>query len=84
VNTVLPVYSIRDEVQELWANEAGAAGLSAEEHFVRMATDIGYLPAMRRPGTPEEFANVITFIVSDANSFMSGVELAIDGAGLDG
>ncbi|HXY92068.1 MAG TPA: SDR family NAD(P)-dependent oxidoreductase [Acidimicrobiia bacterium] len=84
VNTVLPGYSIRDEVQELWANEAEAAGLSAEEHFVRMATDIGYLPAMRRPGTPEEFANVITFIVSDANSFMSGVELAIDGAGLDG
>jgi 3-oxoacyl-[acyl-carrier protein] reductase len=83
VNSVLPGYSIRQEVQELWTAEADAAGVSAEEHFVRLATDIGYLPAMRRPGTPEEFAAVITFIVSDANSFMSGVELAIDGAGLD-
>jgi 3-oxoacyl-[acyl-carrier protein] reductase len=83
VNTVLPGYSIREEIRELWANEAEAAGQSTEEHFVQMATDIGYLPAMRRAGTPEEFANVITFIVSDANSFMSGVELAIDGAGLD-
>lgn len=83
VNTVLPGYSIRDEIRELWANEAAAAGLSTEEHFVRLATDVGYVPAMRRAGTPEEFARVIAFAVSDANSFMSGVELAIDGGGLD-
>jgi 3-oxoacyl-[acyl-carrier protein] reductase len=83
VNTVLPGYSIRPEIRDQWAKEAETAGLSAEDHFVQMASSIGYVPAMRRPGTPEEFANVITFIVSDANSFMSGVELAIDGAGLD-
>lgn len=84
VNAVLPGYSIREELRQLWAGEAEAAGLSTEEHFVRTATDIGYVPAMRRAGTPEEFARVIAFVVSDANSFMSGVELAIDGGGLDG
>lgn len=83
INTVLPGYSIRGEVRELWANQAEAAGMSEEDHFVQMASDIGYVPAMRRAGTPEEFARVITFVVSDANSFMSGVEIPIDGAGLD-
>jgi 3-oxoacyl-[acyl-carrier protein] reductase len=83
VNTVLPGYSMKPEFIERMRNEAVEFGSTLNERFVRMATDIGYVPALGRPGSPDEFANVITFLVSEANSYMSGVEMAIDGGGLD-
>jgi len=83
VNAVLPGYGLSKQAIEHWAEEAAKQGKSAEEHFIEMATHIGYLPALHRPGTTEEFARVITFLVSDANSYLSGVDIQIDGAGLD-
>ena len=83
VNCVLPGYGISPAVTELWEGQARAEGVSASEHFVKLATEIGYVPALHRPGTTEEFAKVITFLVSDACSYMSGVNIQIDGGGLD-
>ncbi len=83
VNAVLPGYGISKAIIDLWAEQAEQRGITPEEHFVEMATDIGYLPALHRPGTTEELANVITFLASDASSYLSGVDIQIDGGGLD-
>jgi 3-oxoacyl-[acyl-carrier protein] reductase len=83
VNAVLPGYGLSETVINHWADEAADHGKSAEEHFIEMATHIGYLPALHRPGTTEEFGRIIAFLVSDANSYLSGVDIQIDGGGLD-
>jgi hypothetical protein len=36
-----------------------------------------------RAGTSDDCANIITFLCSEANSLISGVEIAVDGGGLD-
>jgi NAD(P)-dependent dehydrogenase (short-subunit alcohol dehydrogenase family) len=83
VNAVLPAYGISQVGIDRWAKEAEERGVSFEEHFVQTATHIGLLPALQRPGTTEEFARIIAFLVSDANTYMSGVDVQIDGGGLD-
>lgn len=49
-----------------------------------IATDMmpdgaGDLAPMKRPGTPEEIANVVAFIASDEASYMTGAMIAVDG-----
>lgn len=34
---------------------------------------------LQRYGRPEEFANVVTFLVSDANTYMTGSSFLVDG-----
>lgn len=83
VNAVLPAYGLSPTSLDRWASEARERGVSAQEHFVEMATHLGLLPALHRPGTSEEFARIIAFLVSEANTYMSGVDVQIDGGGLD-
>lgn len=42
-------------------------------------TNGGTATALGRIGTPEEIANVVTFLVSDEASFVTGVSLPVDG-----
>jgi 3-oxoacyl-[acyl-carrier protein] reductase len=83
VNAVLPAYGLSQTVIDHWAGEARDRGISAQEHFVELANHIGLLPALHRPGSSEEFARIIAFLVSGANTYMSGVDVQIDGGGLD-
>jgi 3alpha(or 20beta)-hydroxysteroid dehydrogenase len=52
-------------------------------HFVPDEADrqkgIGKQVAMRRTGTAEEVAEAVTFLASDAASYITGAELAVDG-----
>jgi 3alpha(or 20beta)-hydroxysteroid dehydrogenase len=52
-------------------------------HFVPNEEDrqkgIGKQVAMRRTGTAEEVAEAVTFLASDAASYITGAELAVDG-----
>jgi 3-oxoacyl-[acyl-carrier protein] reductase len=50
-------------------------GMSAEEYYARTAKDI----PMKRVGEAEEVANVITFLVSDAASYVTGSSINLDG-----
>jgi NAD(P)-dependent dehydrogenase (short-subunit alcohol dehydrogenase family) len=83
VNCVLPGYAISPAILELWKTQAEQEGISSRDHFVRLATEIGNVPVLHRAGTTEEFANVITFLVSGACTYMSGVNIQIDGGALD-
>ncbi len=83
VNAVLPGYGISQAAIDIWARQAEEQGVTPTEHFVDLANHIGYLPALHRPGTSEELARVITFLVSQANTYLSGVDIQIDGGGLD-
>jgi NAD(P)-dependent dehydrogenase (short-subunit alcohol dehydrogenase family) len=38
---------------------------------------------LERPGEIYEFGRVIAFLVSGANTYLSGVDIQIDGGGLD-
>jgi NAD(P)-dependent dehydrogenase (short-subunit alcohol dehydrogenase family) len=50
-------------------------GISAEQYYATAAKDI----PMRRVGEAEEVANVITFLVSDAASYVTGSSINLDG-----
>ncbi|MDX3434377.1 SDR family NAD(P)-dependent oxidoreductase [Streptomyces sp. ME01-18a] len=69
----------------LWDRPGGFAdalstrlGLPREEaieHFVRQERRI----SLQRPGTPDEVARAIAFLVSDEASYITGVDLRVDG-----
>ena len=50
-------------------------GISAEEYYGKLGKDI----PMKRAGEAQEVANVITFLVSDAASYVTGTSINLDG-----
>ena len=57
------------------ATTTGLTREQAEQAAAQFATQI----PMGRRGTPEEIANAVTFLASDEGSFITGVDLAVDG-----
>ena len=78
INTVGPGRIQTDRVTELDEIAANTKQVSLEEirQGNREAIPIG------RYGEPEEFAKVITFLCSEANSYMTGQSLVVDGGSL--
>lgn len=75
INTVAPgrISTARTEhLDELNAAKLGKARETAEEQ-AKKAIPLG------RYGTPEEFAKVITFLVSDASTYITGSSVMVDG-----
>jgi NAD(P)-dependent dehydrogenase (short-subunit alcohol dehydrogenase family) len=62
---------LRDEARQLGA---------AEGKFLAEAAD----RPLRRVGTPEDIAQAVLYLVSDASSFVTGTTLVVDGGGLAG
>ena len=83
VNTVLPGYGLSARTREILAARGDAEGLPFDEYFLQYAKTLNYVPALQRPGDIHEFGRVIAFLVSGANSYVSGVDIQIDGGGLD-
>ena len=75
VNTVGPGRIATDRVASLDANRAKQTGMSVEE--VRAQSEKG-IP-MKRYGEAEEFGRVAAFLVSGANTYMTGQNLLVDG-----
>ena len=72
VNAVLPGLIITERNHDRW-----------EEHPDEMEA-VRYAYALRRPGTPEEVASLVSFLASDRASFITGTSVPVDGGLLAG
>jgi 3-oxoacyl-[acyl-carrier protein] reductase len=75
VNTVAPGRIATERVAQLDEINAGKAGITKEEMEQKSKQGI----PLGRYGEPEEFAKVVTFLVSDANAYMTGSAFLVDG-----
>ncbi|MBC7680441.1 MAG: SDR family oxidoreductase [Pseudorhodobacter sp.] len=75
INTVGPGRIATDRVASMDATRAAKSGQTIEQ--VRTQTEKG-IP-LGRYGTAEEFAKVVTFLVSGANTYLTGQSLLVDG-----
>jgi 3-oxoacyl-[acyl-carrier protein] reductase len=75
INTVAPGRIATDRVRHLDEVNAEKLQISREEVVERMK---GAIP-LGRYGKPEEFAKVVVFLASDANSYMTGSSFLVDG-----
>ena len=75
INTVAPGRIATERVAFLDQLNAEKLGITKEEVEERVKNNI----PLGRYGTPEEFAKVVTFLLSDANTYMTGQSFIVDG-----
>ncbi len=75
VNVVIPGRIVTERVDELDQAAAARTGKSFDEVRQNSITAI----PMGRLGRPEEFANLVTFLASEAASYMTGAAIPVDG-----
>lgn len=75
INTIAPGRIATDRVKHLDQFAAEKQGVEVETVELAMKTSI----PLKRYGTPEEFANVAAFLLSDANTYMTGSSFLVDG-----
>lgn len=75
VNNVLPGFTETERLSEIIKIKASHEDKSVEEMTEIMKT---YAPA-KRFAKPEETANVITFLASEAASYVNGINVPVDG-----
>ncbi|MBV1888228.1 MAG: SDR family oxidoreductase [Urechidicola sp.] len=75
VNNVLPGATGTERLSEIIGNKSNKTGKSVDEIATMMQ---GTVP-MKRFAKPEEIANAITFLASEAASYVNGVNLPVDG-----
>lgn len=80
VNNVGPGYTSTDRLKSLAGARAKATGASEQELFDRWAADT----AIKRVGTPEEFADVVVWLASDRASNITGQTILVDGGSYRG
>ncbi|AZU61343.1 SDR family oxidoreductase [Neobacillus mesonae] len=75
INTIAPGRIATDRVKHLDQVNADKQGIDIALIEEQMKARI----PLKRYGTPEEFANVAAFLLSDANSYITGSALLVDG-----
>lgn len=75
VNSVVPGRINTDRLQQVLKKEADSRSKAVEEIIASNMRDI---PAARY-GSPQEIADVITFLCSQAASYVTGVKIPVDG-----
>ncbi len=75
INTIAPGRIATDRVKHLDQINADKEGVSIETIEAQKKEDI----PLKRYGEPQEFANVAVFLLSDANTYMTGSSFLVDG-----
>ncbi len=75
VNNVCPGYTLTERLDELAEKQARGAGVPREKIFERWTSQI----PLGRLARPEEFAALVTFLVSERASYINGTSIAVDG-----
>ena len=76
VNAINPGLTRTDRLQEGMLADARLQGISAEDAMQRAVAKI----PMGRLAEPEEIARVVVFLASDAASYVTGINMSMDGA----
>ena len=76
VNAINPGLTRTDRLQEGMLADARLQGISSEEAMQRAVAKI----PMGRMAEPEEIARVVLFLASDAASYVTGINMSMDGA----
>jgi 3-oxoacyl-[acyl-carrier protein] reductase len=74
-NSILPGWTITERVHDLLAVRAEANKTTIEEEVAKQAAKSPF----KRLATPEEFANVATFLCSPAASYLTGTMVPVEG-----
>lgn len=80
VNNVAPGYTGTERLVELAETLARARGHTVEDVYAAWEANI----PMGRLGRPEELANTVAFLCSEASSYVTGVTLQVDGGFIKG
>ncbi len=75
INTVAPGRIGTDRIRELDTARAEQNGISEEEVAEQFRKEI----PLGRYGQPEEFAKAVVFLLSGANTYITGTSLVVDG-----
>jgi 3-oxoacyl-[acyl-carrier protein] reductase len=75
VNNVLPGATQTDRIEDIIQNKAQKTNRSREEVAAEMRNEI---PAQRF-ATPQDIANAVAFLASEAASYINGINLPVDG-----
>ena len=75
VNNVAPGYLETERMMELVEGRARSAGITHEQAL----TDLNNMIPIGRIGRPEELANLVVFLSSDAASYITGSTIQVDG-----
>ncbi len=74
-NCVAPGYTLTDRLRKVIENRSIKNGTTFEEELNKITKEI----PLGRVADPEEFAQVVTFLLSEKASYITGVTLLIDG-----
>ena len=80
VNTILPGRILTDRLRSGIAARAQRTGKTVEQALEDSGTDVPF----GRIGDPQEMANVIVFVGSEAGSYVNGTSIQVDGGLLRG
>jgi len=80
VNSICPGYHMTDRVKQLLQNKAKVKKISVQEAEKEITDQI----PLSRMGEPKELADVVTFLVSERASYVTGTIIQVDGGYVKG
>jgi 3-oxoacyl-[acyl-carrier protein] reductase len=78
VNSIMPGWTATERVAQIMETRATQNGTTVEEEYAK----VGQGAALKRTGSPEEFANAAVFLCSPAAGFITGVAMPVDGGAI--